>query len=175
MKKVSCAACRHKIDASAKVCPYCGADPSTGAKGVDTNALVEEMFKPRRVSASENVLEYARQRQGIVIAVSAVVLFLLLAALHQFATMRNERAVSTAPAVPLTEIADVSTQAQETKPEPMPKLEFQYQGRPETMRTFIVESGAVTPPEVVAEQQAAAEAAAAKQQAAAPAPAARPQ
>ncbi len=169
MNKISCAACRHEIDASAKICPYCGSDPSTGQKVVDTGALLQEMFKPRRLSASENILEYARHRQGVVIAVSGIVLFLVLAALHQFVTMRNEREVSAAPAVPLTEITDVSMQAEETKPQQMPEVNFQYQGRPEAMRTFIVESGAVTPPEVVAGQQAAAQAAAAKQQAAGPA------
>jgi len=168
MSKVSCAACRHEIDASAKICPYCGSDPKTGQKVVDTSALLQEMFKPRQVSASESVLEYARHRQGIVVAVSGIVLFLLLAGLHQFVTMRNEREVSAAPAVPLTEVTDLSTQQDETKPVPMPDLKYQYEGRPQAMRTFIIESGAVTPPEVVAEQQAAAQAAAAKKQQAKP-------
>ena len=36
-------------------------------------------------------------------------------------------------------------------------LEFQFDGHPQTMRTFVVEPGAVTPPEVVAAQQAAAQ------------------
>ena len=170
MNKVACAACRHEIEATAKICPYCGSDPATGQKIVDTSALLQEMFKPRHLTASENILEYARHRQGVVIAVSAVVLFLVLAALHQFVTMRNERAVSAAPAVPLTEITDVSMQADETKPHPMPELQFQYEGRPQAMRSFILESGAVTPPEVVAAQQQAQQAAAqaqlAKQQAA---------
>jgi hypothetical protein len=164
MSKVTCAACRHEIDASAKVCPYCGADPSTGQKVVDSSALLQEMFKPRQVSAGESVLEYARNRQGVVIAISLVVIFLLMAGLHQFVTMRNDREVSAAPAVPLTEVTDVSQQPDETKPVPMPEMQFQYEGRPQAMRSFIVESGAVTPPEVVAEQQAAAQAAAAKQQ-----------
>ena len=64
--------------------------------------------------------------------------------------------------------ADLSTQQDETKPVPMPDLKYQYEGRPQAMRTFIIESGAVTPPEVVAEQQAAAQAAAAKKQQAKP-------
>lgn len=164
MSKVTCAACRHEIDASARVCPYCGADPSTGQKVVDSSALLQEMFKPRQISAGESVLEYARHRQGIVITISAAVLFLLLAGLHQFVTMRNDREVSAAPAVPLTEVTDVSQQPDETKPVAMPEMQFQYEGRPQAMRSFIVESGAVTPPEVVAEQQAAAQSAAAKQQ-----------
>lgn len=167
MSKVSCSACHHEIDSSAKLCPYCGSDPKTGQKVVDTSALLQEIFKPRHLSASESVLEYARHRQGVVIAVSAIVLFLVFAALHQFVTMRNQSAVSAAPAVPLTEVTDVSNQQDETKPQPMPALEYQYQGRPQAMRTFVAEGGAVTPPEVVAEQQAAAQAAAAKQQAAA--------
>ena len=160
MSKVTCAACRHEIDASARVCPYCGADPSTGQKVVDSSAPLQGMFKPRQISAGDSVLEYARHRQGIVIAISAAVLFLLLAGLHQFVTMRNDREVSAAPAVPLTEVTDVSQQPDETKPVPMPEMTFQYEGRPQAMRSFIVEPGAVTPPEVVAQQQAAAQAAA---------------
>lgn len=154
MSKVSCAACRHEIDAAAKICPYCGSDPSTGQKIVDTSALLEEIFKPRRLSASESVLEFARHRQGIVVAISAAVLFLVLVGLHQFVTVRNQREVSAAPAVPLTEVTDVSTQQDETKPQAMPELNFQYDGKPQAMRTYIVEAGAVTPPEVVAQQQA---------------------
>jgi hypothetical protein len=164
MTRVACVACRHEIDVAAKICPYCGSDPKSGQKIVDTNALLQEMFTPRRLSASESVLEYARHRQGIVIAVSCVIVFLILAAMHQFVTMRNQSAVSAAPAVPLTEVTDLSSQPEEPKPMPMPELSFQYDGHPQAMRTFIVESGAVTPPEVVAAQQAAAQAAAARPQ-----------
>lgn len=162
MAKIACVACSHEIDSAAKICPYCGSDPQSGQKIVDTSALLQEMFQPRRLSASESLLEYARHRQGIVIAVSAAVLFVVLAALHQFVTIRNESAVSSAPAVPLTEVADLSNEQDETKPAPMPELNFQYDGNPNSMRTFIVEPGAVTPPEVVAAQQ---QAAAAQQQA----------
>lgn len=172
MNKVACAACRHEIDSAAKVCPYCGSDPATGQKVVDASALLQEMFTPRRMSASESVLEYARHRQGIVIGVSAVVLFLVLAALHQFVTARNQNAVSASAAVPLTEVTDLSNQPADPKPENMPELQFQYDGHPQSMRNFIVESGAVKPPEVIAAEQAAAQvaaqAAAAKQHPAAP-------
>ncbi|HEV8660007.1 MAG TPA: zinc ribbon domain-containing protein [Thermoanaerobaculia bacterium] len=150
MSKIVCLGCRHEIDSAAKVCPYCGSDPRTGQKLVDTNALLQEIFRPRRISASESVLEYARHRQGLVIAISGALLFLLLAALHQYVTMRNEALVSATSAVPLTEIADLSNQPEETKPMPMPQLEFQYAGNPQAMRTFIVEPGAVAPPQVVA-------------------------
>ncbi len=167
MTKGVCVACQHAIDASARVCPYCGADPSTGQKPVDTQAIMQEVFKPRTITTSESVLEYARQRQGIVIAVTIAVLFLILTGLHQFVTARNESSVSGAPAVPLTEITDLSNQPDETKPMPMPDLDFQYDGKPQSMRTFIVEPGAVTPPEVQAAQMAA-------QQAAQPTPQAGP-
>ena len=120
---------------------------------------MQEVFKPRTITTSESVLEYARQRQGIVIAVTIAVLFLLLTGLHQFVTARNESSVSGAPAVPLTEITDLSNRPDETKPVPMPDLDFQYDGKPEAMRTFIVEPGAVTPPEVQAAQAAAQQAA----------------
>ena len=153
-EKIACAACSHQIDAAAKMCPYCGSDPHTGQKIVDSNAMLQEMFHPRRLTASESVLEYARNRQGIVIAVSVVVLLVVLAALHQYVTMRNQNAVSAAPAVPLSDIADISNQQDTTKPTPMPELNFQYDGNADAMRTFIVEPGAVTPPEV-AQQPAA--------------------
>ena len=65
-----CALCHHNIDAAAKLCPYCGADPGTGRK-FDTQAALEEIFRSRQLTTSESVLEYARQRQGVVIAVTA--------------------------------------------------------------------------------------------------------
>ena len=92
------------------MCPYCGADPATGEKVVDTQAILQEVFHPREISASESVLEFARQRQGIVIAVTLVIGFLLMAAVHQFVTRRNANAVTDSPAVPLTEITDVANQ-----------------------------------------------------------------
>ena len=117
--------------------------------------MLQEVFRPREITTSESVLEYARQRQGLVIAIGIAVVFLILTGLHQFVTARNQSAVSTAPAVPLTEITDLSNQPDETKPMPMPDLDFAYDGKPQAMRTFIVEPGAVTPPEVAAAQQAA--------------------
>ena len=139
-----CAACGRSIDAAAKLCPYCGADPVTGQR-VDTQAILQEVFHPRELSTTENVLEFARQRQGIVIAVSLFVAFLVLAGLHQFVTMRNASVETGSPAVPLTEITDVANQKSEVAPVQMPELDFPYDGRPQTMRTFIVERGAVAP------------------------------
>jgi hypothetical protein len=150
-----CTACGHHIDPSARLCPYCGADPRTGEKVLDTQAMLQEVFRPREVSTSETVIEYARQRQGIVIGVSVVIIFLALALLHGFVTARNEQTVSAAPAVPLTEITDLSNQAGADKPLPIPEFDFQHDGRPQKMQTFIVEAGAVTPPEVLAAEQAA--------------------
>jgi len=172
-----CAACKRTIDASAKLCPYCGANPATGER-LDTDALLQEMFQPRTVTTSESVMEYARQRQGLVIAVSAFVALLIAGAVHQYATMRNNTAVSDAPAVPLSELTDVTNKPDETTPVPMPPLDFQYDGKPQAMRTYVMEAGAVTPPEVLAAQQAAAQekaaAAAAARPGAVPAGVARP-
>jgi hypothetical protein len=156
MSRGTCAACDRAIDESAKLCPYCGANPTTGEKSLDTQSVLQEVFQPRDLSTSESVLEYAKQRQGAVIAISLFVLFLVVAALHQFVTIRNSTAVSDAPAVPLSEVADVTRRADEAAPVPMPKLDFQYDGKPQSMQTYIVEPGAVPPPEVVAAQQAAA-------------------
>lgn len=167
MANVVCAACQRSIDASARLCPYCGADPATGER-LDTQAMIQEVFRPKEMTTSESVMEYARQRQGVVIGVSILVSFLILAGLHQFVTMRNARNVTNATAVPLTELTDLQNKANESKPLPMPELDFQYDGRPQVMRTFIVERGAATPPEVLAAQQAAAQAEAAKKAAAMP-------
>jgi hypothetical protein len=139
-----CAACRRAIDASARLCPYCGANPGTGER-IDTQALLQEIFRPKELTRSESVLEYARQRQGVVIGISVVILFLILAGVHQYVTARNASAVTDAPAVPLSEIADVANQPAEEKQAPLPQLEFQYEGRPQTMRTLIAEPGAVAP------------------------------
>jgi hypothetical protein len=144
-----CAACHRSIDAAAKLCPYCGADPVTGER-LDTQAILEEVFRPRELSTSESVMEYARQRQGVVIAVSIIVAFLILAGIHQFVTRRNATAVTDAPAVPLSEITDITKQIDETTPVPMPDLDFPYDGRPQAMRTFVLERGAVAPAPPVA-------------------------
>ena len=140
-----CASCGRAIDAAARICPYCGADPSTGEKVVDTQAILQEVFHPREITTSESVLEFARQRQGIVIAVTLLVGFLILAGIHQYVTMRNANAVTNSPAVPLTEITDMANQPRTNVAAPMPELDFPYEGRPQTMRTLIVERGAVAP------------------------------
>ncbi len=152
--RLACAACRHDIDAAARLCPYCGADPRTGKKPVDTQAMLNEVFHPRKTSASESVFEFARQRQGVVVALAVGVVILLLAGLHEYVTRRNARDVSAAAAIPLTEVTDLNNQQDENRPLPMPNLQFEFDGHPQTMRTFVTEPGAVTPPEVVAAQQA---------------------
>jgi hypothetical protein len=139
-----CVACGHAIDDAAKICPYCGADPRTGEKAVDTQALLQEVFHPRQLSATQGVLQYARQRQGSVITFAVILVLILLTAFHQLVLRRNRTAVS--EAMPLTEIADLSNQPDESRALPMPELKFQYDGNPQTMRSFIIEPGAVAPP-----------------------------
>jgi hypothetical protein len=139
----SCVACNHSIDDQARLCPYCGADPATGEK-VDTQAMLEQVFHTKKLSAADTVLDYARRRQGIVVAMVAVLIFLLLAALHQFINARNST-VSSGPAISLSEIADVANQKNDSQPAPMPDLKYQFDGRGQTMQTFIAEPGAVAP------------------------------
>jgi len=158
MSSAVCVACRHEIDAAARLCPYCGADPRTGEK-VDTQAVMQEVFQPRKISTTEGLLEYARQRQGVVIAAAILLGFLVLGGLHQLISRRNQ-ALSDATAVPLTDVADLNNQPEETtKPIPMPEMQLQYDGRPETMRNLVVEPGAVPPPPEVIDQLIAQEAA----------------
>jgi hypothetical protein len=156
MSKGVCTACRRTIDEAARLCPYCGADPATGERAVDTQALLQEVFRPREITTTESVLDYARHRQGLVLAVTLGIAFLILAGLHQFVTMRNASAVSSSNAVPLTEITDLANQPDETKPAAMPDLKFQYDGRPQAMRTYIVEQGAVAPAQPLPQQPAPA-------------------
>ena len=139
-----CTACNRTIDAAAKLCPYCGANPATGER-LDTQALIQEVFRPREMTTTDNVMEYARQRQGVVIAISLFVGFLIIVGIHQFVTARNANVASDLPAVPLTELTDVTKKSDETTPVPMPPLDFQYTGTPKRMRTYIVEKGAVAP------------------------------
>ena len=167
MSRTTCAACRRDIDASARLCPYCGADPRSGNKPVDTQTILKEEFSSHRGTASENLMQYARQRQGVVIAAGVIVALLLLMGIHAFVTRRNAQEVSAASAIPLTEVTDLSNQTDENKALPMPGLQYQFDGHPQTLRTFVVEPGAVVPPEVIAAQQQAAQEAAAKQAAAA--------
>ena len=145
----TCVSCSHSIDETARVCPFCGANPESGDR-IDTESLLRQEFGSAETTASENVIEYARQRQGVVIAISVIVGFLALAGLHQFVTIRNARAVSDAPAIPLSEIADVTRSADEMAPVDLPDLDFFHDGQPRAMRTFIVESGAVVPPQPAA-------------------------
>jgi hypothetical protein len=146
MSKAVCAHCRRKIDAAAKLCPYCGADPVTGQRVVDTQALLQEVFKGKQLSTSESVLEYARQRQGIVVAVGIAIVFLVLAAAHSYVSTRNATADANGPAVALTEVTDVSGQPEEGRSQQMPELQVQMDGNPQRMRQFVVEPGAVAPP-----------------------------
>ena len=142
---MTCVACHHEIDDAAKLCPYCGADPRTGEK-LDTKAMLQEVFKPRDTSRSASLLDFARHRQGAVVAAAIAVGFLILAGLYQFATRRNVSAVAAGSGVPITEVTDVTDQVDDTRQLPMPPLQFQYDGHPQTMRTFIVEPGTQPPP-----------------------------
>ena len=145
--RIACAACSHEIDAAAKVCPYCGSDPRTGAKIVDGDKMLHEMFPQRAEKGERSMLDYARQRQGIVAVIGGLLVVLLLIGVHGFVSRRNDRIATAAAAVPLTDVTDLNNQDQDTKPQPLPELQFQYDGRPQTMRTLIVEPGAVAPPQ----------------------------
>lgn len=143
MSKAVCAHCRRKIDAAAKLCPYCGADPETGLR-VDTQAILQAVFRPKRLSTGESVLEYARQRQGIVVAIGIAVVFLILAAAHSYISARNAAGDASGPAVPLSEVTDLRS-PDENRPVPMPDLQVQMDGNPQRLRQFVVEPGAIAP------------------------------
>lgn len=141
--RIACVTCRHEIDAAAKVCAYCGSDPRTGERLVDAQALLREVFHTGDDRRPRGILDLVRQRQGMVLIGGAVILALLIGGVWSFVSRRNESDLSAA--VPLAEVTDLSTQNEETRPQPMPELEFQYDGHPQTMRTFVLEPGAVAP------------------------------
>jgi hypothetical protein len=141
--RIICVTCRHEIDAAAKVCAYCGSDPRTGEKVVDAQAMLREVFHTGDARRSRGLLDLARQRQGVVLIAGAVVVALLIGGVWSFVSRRNESDLSAA--VPLAEVTDLSTQNEDTRPLPMPELAFQYDGHPQTMRTFVIEPGAVAP------------------------------
>lgn len=144
--KIECVSCHHSIDAEARLCPYCGADPRTGER-FDPKPLLDKHFpRKKELSRIEAALEFFRERQGIVGTAVVALIFLSLVGLHRFITERNARQVSDVPAIPLTEVADLSHRAQ-TEQVRIPQLEFQYAGSAQAVRTLLVEPGAVAPPE----------------------------
>lgn len=144
--KIECVSCHHSIDGEARLCPYCGADPRSGER-FDPKPLLEKHFpRKKELSRVETALEFFRERQGIVGTAVVAVIFLSLVGLHRFITERNARQISDVPAVPLTEVADLSHRAQ-TEQVQIPQVDFQYAGSAQAIRTLLVEPGAVTPPE----------------------------
>jgi hypothetical protein len=147
-----CAACQREIDAAARLCPFCGADPRPAEK-LDTQPRAQQETKPPQLTPTQKAR--MQQRQGAVIAFAVAALALALVALHQFAT-RNETATSKSNAAPLAEVTDISPQPDSQPPPPMPDLQYRYDGDPQAIHTGVVEPGAVTPPAVNAAQQVAA-------------------
>jgi hypothetical protein len=139
-----CAACGHEIDAAARICPYCAGDPETGRR-VDPAPILQSHFPMKDTAPKARVVEFLRERQGLVVAAVIIGVFLLVGAAHQMVTRRNLALESSAPAVPLTDLADLN-QPPEEKQLPIPDLEFRWTGRAETMDVLLVEPGAVAPP-----------------------------
>ncbi|HVR41973.1 MAG TPA: zinc ribbon domain-containing protein [Thermoanaerobaculia bacterium] len=143
--KRDCAACGHAIDASARTCPYCGADPETGEK-LDTRSVVETHFPPRgELTTAQRIGRAIREQQALAVGILILVVFLLVGAAHQMAVRRSATGDRSAPAVPLTDLADLND-ASQTERAPLPELDFSWTGRPETMEVFLIEPGAVPPP-----------------------------
>lgn len=141
----NCISCQHAIDESAKLCPYCGADPETGEK-IDVKPLFEAHFPPKpEMAPTATVVSFLRQRQGFVVTAIIIGSFLLLTTLHQLISRRNQEEARDVPAIPLTEVADLSRQSEKSAELPIPDVKFTYEGNARTMQTFLVEPGAVPP------------------------------
>ena len=143
---MTCVSCSRVIDATSKLCPYCGANPVTGEK-FDTTPLLESHF-PRKqdLPAHESMLEFFRHRQWMVITAVVAVLFSVAFFGHRMIRQRNEATAAEVPAVPLTEIADLSGQSNGSERAPIPPLDFQLEGNSKNARILLVEPGAVAPP-----------------------------
>lgn len=148
MTTKQCLACGREIDADARLCPYCGANPQTGEK-FDSTPIVKSHFPDRRdLSAGERLAQFLRERQGIVVSAIVIVVFLVLVAAHQYVTRRAAMVQSDTPPVPLTELADFGADGEiSSEPAPLPDVGFQWTGRPEVLKVMLVEPGAVPPPE----------------------------
>lgn len=145
-EKTSCVTCGHLIDASARLCPYCGANPETGEK-IDPTPIIQSHFPPKpELPPHESVLEFLRARQSVVLTLVVVTVLLIAVAMHQMIIRRNLTVVSDVPAIPLTEVTDLSNQPAATQELPMPELEFESEGQVRNVRTLLLEPGAVPPP-----------------------------
>lgn len=144
--KTECVACQHEIDASAKLCPFCGANPVTGEK-FDAAPVLEKHF-PRKdpLTPTEGALQFVRDRQAIFVTGVVLALVLALFGVHKLMLARNTQAVTDVPAVPLTEVADLASLPENEADEPMPEIDFQYEGDPKRVQMLLMEPGAVTPP-----------------------------
>lgn len=144
---MTCARCGRAIDEASKICPFCGSNPATGEKAIDLTPIVESQF-PRKAgrSAGESILEFVRRRQWILITLLGFALLAVVLFTHRMIRERNVAAAAEIPAVPLTEVADLSGQSTAVEREPIPNLEFQYEGNPKSARMLLMEPGAVAPP-----------------------------
>lgn len=144
--RIVCASCSRQIDAMSKLCPYCGADPVTAEK-FDTTPLLESHF-PRKqdLPAHESLLEFFRHRQWLVVSGVVALLFTVAFFAHQIIRDRNDATATEVPAVPLTDVADLSGRDANGEREPIPNLEFQMEGNAQSARVLLVEPGAVAPP-----------------------------
>lgn len=149
VKKQKCAACGHSIDEAARLCPYCGANPITGSK-FDPGPLVERHFRARPdLPPHETILEFIRTRQSIVVSLIVLAVALFVFAAHQIISRRNQSTVTDIPAIPLTEVADLSGKPSGQQELALPDLEFEHEGQPRNVRILLVEPGALVPPQPI--------------------------
>ena len=147
IEKIECRACGHSVDKQARICPYCAANPHTG-EAERSRPPIEQLIQPKeQLSFFERASTTIRSRSGSFLAAS-IILGVTLLIIASTVVNERQRAVADVPPVPLTEVTDLSsTRERDTEELELPELDFQYDGNPASMETFILEEGAVAPPQ----------------------------
>lgn len=145
LEKIVCTACEHEVDARARSCPFCGVDPRTGVRPPPRPGAERILRKKRPPTAGEKVASAVRSRGGLLLGFSIVLGLVLLILLSNWVDRRQQASSDVQP-VPLTEVTDLAADSQDTGPPlEMPEIEFQYDGDPSAMETFVMEDGEVPP------------------------------
>lgn len=143
--KIGCPSCDHRIDQTAKICPYCGVNLKTGER-FDPAPVLASHFPPKGAPGrKEKLLDLLRHNQSLVIVGVIFAILVIGAATHELVSRSNAEQATDVPAIPLTEIADLSDQQEEQEELPLPELEVHHEGNAHALETLLVEPEGANP------------------------------